>query len=156
MTKKEKKRILILVIVAAIIAVVMLVSMSKRGKKQENEGQNEVNKEEFVEVLEDGTRLNTSTKLHEKKTFEGMEITNFQLTEKENTTLLLGTITNTSNVKQGDYPVNIKIVDKQGKEIITVSAYMPPLEPGQSTQLSTNAPFDYANAYDFSISRKGK
>ena len=83
-----------------------------------------------------------------------MEITDFQLTEKDNVTLLLGTITNTSNEKKGGYPVNIKVVDKQGNEIITVAAFFGELEPGQSTQLSTSATFDYANAYDFSITKK--
>ena len=91
MTKKERKRILILVIVAAIIVVAMIVAMSKKGKNvaENTNDQNEVNKEEFVQTLDDGTRLNTSTKLQEKKTFEGMEITNFQLTEKRKCNLTI-------------------------------------------------------------------
>ena len=83
-----------------------------------------------------------------------MEITNFQLTEKDNVTLLLGTVTNTSSTTKGGYPVNVTVVDKQGNEIITVAAFLGPLEPGQSTQFSTSATFDYANAYDFSITKK--
>ena len=154
MTKNEKKVVGIIALIAVAIIVILLVVRGNQNKKQE-EGAT-APKEEFVEVLEDGTRLNTSDKLHEKKTFEGMEITNFQLTENGNVTLLLGTITNTTGTKQGDYPVNIKVVDKNQKEIITVAAYMPPLEPGESTQLSTNATFDYENAYDFSISRRNK
>ena len=152
MKAKEKKMIIILVAITIIAIIALIIMRSNNGKKEEEKAP----EEEFVEVLEDGTRLNTSDKLHEKKTFEGMEITNFQLTENGNVTLLLGTITNTTGTKQGDYPVNIKVVDKNQKEIITVAAYMPPLEPGESTQLSTNATFDYANAYDFSISRRNK
>ena len=128
------------------------IGINKKNKDGNNE--NVALEEEFVNVLEDGTRLNKSDKLHEKKEFDGMEITDFQLTEKENVTLLLGTITNTSNEKKGGYPVNIKVVDKQGNEIITVAAFFGELEPGQSTQLSTSATFDYANAYDFSITKK--
>ena len=150
MKKKEKRMILILVVITIVAIVALIIMKGNKDKKEENTAP----KEEFVNVLEDGTRLNTSSKLHETKKFEGMEITNFQLTEKGDVTLLLGTITNKSQTKQGGFPVNVKVVDKQQKEIVTVGAFMPPLEPGESAQLSTNATADFANAYDFSISRK--
>ena len=151
MKNKEKKMILILVAITAIAIIGLLII---KGSKDNKEEENTAPKEEFVNVLEDGTRLNTSSKLHETKKFEGMEISNFQLTEKGDVTLLLGTITNTSGAKQGGYPVDIKVVDKQQQEIATVAAYMPPLEAGQSAQLSTNATADFSNAYDFTINRK--
>ena len=151
---KKNEKIMIGVLVA--ITVIVLIVAVNRGNKKNKDGNNEnvAPEEEFVNVLEDGTRLNKSDKLHEEKEFDGMEITDFQLTEKDNVTLLLGTITNTSNEKKGGYPVNIKVVDKQGNEIITVAAFFGELEPGQNTQLSTSATFDYANAYDFSITKK--
>ena len=151
MKKKEKRMIAILVAIT-IVAIIMLIMM--KGNKKEEEEQSEPPKEEFVNVLEDGTRLNTSNKLHETKKFEGLEITNFQLTEKGEVTLLLGTITNTSSTSQGGFPVDIKVVDKEGNQIAKVGLFLPPVEPGESTQLSTNATADFANAYDFSISRK--
>ena len=151
MKKNEKFMIGIIVVITIVI---LIIALNRENKKEKQEGTENVAQEEFVNVLEDGTRLNKSDKLHEKKEFDGMEITDFQLTEKDNVTLLLGTITNTSNEKKGGYPVNIKVVDKQGNEIITVAAFFGELEPGQSTQLSTSATFDYANAYDFSITKK--
>jgi len=150
MKKNEKIGILILIGIAVVIIIGRVIA---RGGKKEEVEENTV-KEEFVDVLEDGTRLNTSSKLHETKKFEGMEIRDFQLTENNNVSLLLGTITNTSNKVEGGYPVKIKIIDKEGNEIITVEAYIGELEPGQSTELNTSATFDYANAYDFSISKK--
>ena len=69
-------------------------------------------------------------------------------------TLLLGTITNTSTTTQGGYPVEIKVIDKEGNEITTVSAYIGTVEPGKTTQLNTSATFDYANAYDLNIAKK--
>lgn len=152
MKKKEKQMIAILVAIT-IIVIILAIVLSK-GRKGEVEEENTTVEEEFVDVLEDGTRLNTSDKLQEKKTIDGMEITNFQLTEKDNVTLLLGTVTNVSTTTKGDYPVNVKIIDKQGNEIITIDAFLGPLEPGESTQFSTSATFDYANAYDFSVTRK--
>lgn len=152
MKKSEKKMLAILIGITVIAIIVAIMMNSKKEKKVVEE--DTVEKEEFVEVLGDGTRLNTSDYLKETKKIEGMEITDFQLTEKDNVTLLLGKVTNTSTTKQGGYPVNVKIMDKQGSEIITIEAFLGPLEPGQSTQFSTSATFDYANAYDFSITKK--
>ena len=157
MTKKEKKRILILVAIVIVIVVAMVISMSKKGKqKAENnptEQNQQVNKEEFVETLDDGTRLNTSTKLQETKRIEGLEISNFQITSKNNETLLLATVKNTSNTTQGDFLANIKIIDKEGNEIKTVQVLIPDVEAGKSKQLISTKTFDYANAYDFSITK---
>lgn len=156
MKKKEKRMIAILV--AITVVVIMLAIWMTNAKEPKEEVKRQEAKvestEENIEVLEDGTRLNTSNKLRETKKINGMEISNFQLTEKDNVTLLLGTVTNTSNTKQGGYPVNVKIVDEQGNEMITVGAYLGELESGESTQFNTSATFDCVNAYDFSISQK--
>ena len=160
MTKKERKRILILVIIVAVIIVAMVVSMNKKGKQMaENSGEtNEkpaVSNEEYVQTLDDGTRLNTSTKLQETKKIEGLEISANQVTAKDNATELLGTIKNTSSTKKGNFLADIKVVDKDKKEIVKAQVLIPELEAGESTKLIISTNFDYANAYDFSIS-KGK
>ena len=158
MKKNEKIVIGVLVLITVIVIIVALVNRSKNEENNNNITntiieQNDV-EEEFVNTLADGTKLNTSEELHKTKTFDGMEISDFQLTENGNVTLLLGIITNTSNVEKGGYPVDIKVLDKEGKEIITIGAYISKLQPGQSTQLNTSATFDYANAYDFEITKK--
>ena len=153
MSKKEK-RIIIVLVAIIVIALIVAIIIKNRNENKTTVENNTQSAEKFVDVLEDGTRLNTSNKLHETKTIDGMEISNFQLTEKDNVTLLLGTITNTSSTTKGDYPVDVKIVDQQGNEIITVSAYIAPVQSGESTQFNTSATFDYANAYDFSITKK--
>ena len=71
MKKKEKRMILILLVVLVIAVVIFVISKNKTGNKENTEENNVV--EEFVQVLEDGTRLNTSTKLNEMKKFEGLE-----------------------------------------------------------------------------------
>ena len=110
--------------------------------------------EEFVDVLEDGTRINSSSSLHETKIFDGLEISDFQLTEKDNMAVLLGTITNNSSTAKGGYAVDITVVDKDRNEMTTVVAYIKELQPGENTILNVSSTFDYANAYDFTISRK--
>ncbi len=151
---KRNEKIGVSILIAITIVVIIIAIIVKSGNeepKEEIQEKTMTPSDEFVQQLNDGTRLNTSDKLHETKKIEEMEISDFQVTEKNNMTLLLANITNTSDTKQGGYPVSIKVVDKQGNEIITLAAFIGELEPGQSTQLSTSATFDYANAYDFSI-----
>lgn len=158
MNKKEKIMIGILVILTAIV-IIIAMTRNKQNKQEiaeeaKTQEQTTIAQEEFINILEDGTRLNISDKLKETKKLEGMEISDIQLTEKNHVTLLLGTITNTSDTTQGGYPVAIKVIDKEGNEITTVSAYIGILEPRKTTQLNTSMTFDYANAYDFSIAKK--
>ena len=152
---KNQKIILGVIAVIIIIIIAIVVSNNKnKGEQQERQPvvENQA-EEEFVQTLTDGTRLNTSTKMQETKTIDGMEITGIQLTERGNVSQLLGTITNKSNETKGGYPVDITILDKTGKEIVTVGGYIGKLEPGESTQLSSSATFDYANAYDYRIEK---
>ena len=156
MSKNEKIGIGVLVLITVIVIIVAVV-LSNRNKEDistDNVQATNTQTEEFVNVLSDGTKVNTSDKLHETKTFDGMEISNFQLTENGNVTLLLGTITNTSTEKKGGYPISITILDKDGNELTVVAAYIGELEPGESTQLNTSATFDYINAYDFEITKR--
>lgn len=156
MKKKEKIMIGILVAITIVVIIVAIIINNKDRKqnKVEEKGSTTAQEETFVEVLEDGTKLNNSSKLHETKQIDGIELTSIQLTEKNNVTLLLGTITNTFNTTQGGYPVKVKIVDKQGNEKVTIEAFIEKLEPGESSQFSTNATLNYADAYDFMITKK--
>lgn len=150
MKNNEKKFILILIVISILIIAMVAVITNNKNKKEENTN----NEEKYVDVLQDGTKLNKSSKLQETKTIDGMEVSDFQLTSNGNVTVLLGTITNKSNEVKGDYPVSIKILDEKGNEIITVGGYIGELQPGKSTQLNCSATFDYANAYDFEITKK--
>ena len=119
MKDKEKRLIAILVVITIILIIVAIVrdNAKKDKEKEEKQEENQVVQEEYVQLLEDGTKFNTSNKLKETKIIEGMELTNIQLTEKDNETLLLGTLTNVSDTTQGGYLVDVKIVDREGNEI---------------------------------------
>ena len=159
MSKKEKQVIGVLIGIAVIAIIVVLIASGKN-KEDENIVNNEtvenntVEEEKYVEVLENGTKLNTSEKLKETKEIDGMEISNMQLTEEGNITKVLGTITNKSNTTKGNYEINIKLIDENGKELTTLVGYIGELEPGESTQLSTSTTFDYANTYDVEITKR--
>ena len=153
---KDTKGALIVIGVAIVITVgIFFITRGKGNKKEVEIGEEEnIVEEEFVNVLSDGTKLNTSDKLQEKKKVGGLEVSKFQLTEQGNSTILLGTITNTSSTEQGGYDVEIVVVDKTGKELGRIPAYIKKLQPGESTQLNTGITGDYANAYNFSINKK--
>ena len=151
--KTSEKKFLIILIIISIVILAILYMIRGNDKEEVEEETNQI-EEEYVNKLEDGTRINTSDKLHETKTIDGLTISNFQLTEKENMTILLGTITNNTEETKGGYPVDIRIIDENGNEIITVGGYIGKLEPGESMQLNSSATFDYANAYDFEITKK--
>ena len=155
---KEKKIIIIVIILIFVLLIVKLLfsinSKNTKNENNQNQAENITANEEFVQILEDGTKLNTSTKMKETKIIDGLEISNIQLTEKDNISKLLGTITNNTTETKGDYPVKIIIYDKDGKEIVTVGGYIGIIKPGESKQLNSSATFDYANAYDYKIEKK--
>ena len=158
MKKEEKLMIGILILILIVVLILGIVMSINKNKKNDNIDEGKVagenaSVEEFVKVLDDGTKLNTSDKLKEKKTIDGMEITDLQLTMNGNVSLLLGKITNTSSTTKGGYPINITVLDKKENEIITIKAYIKELDAGESTELNTSATFDYANAYDIKISK---
>ena len=74
MNKKSRRKIvniilLIIIMVAVIALVINIVKMNKTGENTNEQPGNELTQnaveEKYVETLEDGTRLNTSTKLSE-------------------------------------------------------------------------------------------
>ena len=111
-------------------------------------------KEEFVQVLEDGTKLNISEKLKETKSIDGVEITDIQLVKQNGHTKLLANATNTTQVEKDTIGVNIIVMNKEKKEIGRIPGAISPLKAGETKQLNINTQDDYANAYDFKVERQ--
>ena len=159
MKKKEKRMILILLIILIIAIVIFIVSknLNKESKTKENGSttqQENTEPEEFVQVLEDGTKLNTSTELNKEKQVGNYKFENMQLTTQDNQTVLLADVTNTGSNKTDIQLVDVTLLDKDGNEIITVGGIISQLEPGEKTQFNTSMTLDYANTYDFKITLK--
>lgn len=168
MERKEKVVILLLIIITIALVVVgakikndnkkeetTLASAEEEEKVEEEEEISEVDLEtlyENVAILEDGTKLNTSEKLQETKTCEGLELSNIQLTEKENKSKVMGQIKNTSNEDAPVREITLKFYKENGDEIITITGIVNELSAGETTNFYTEALFDFSMAYDFSIS----
>ena len=159
MKKKEKICILVLILITAVVIAIYFITSNNKVKKDINitttsNPVNTVKEETYTETLADGTLKNTSAKLQETKQIDDMEITGIQLTQSDNMTLLLGTITNNSSVTKGDFVAVIKLLDKNKNTMQTLEVYIKELKPKESTQLSTSGTFNAADAYDFTIEKK--
>ena len=155
--KKSEKRMILLLIIVAIIIIAVLVKV--RDNKEENvveEVPEEQIVEEFVEVLEDGTKLNVSSKLSETKTFGNYEVSNIQLTEQDGQSLILADVKNIGSTKLDVTIITVTLLDKEGKEITSIDGVIGDVEPGATVQLNTAATIDFANAYDFTIKIAGQ
>ena len=159
MQKKEKRMILILLVILIIAIVIFVVSKNTNKKINTNENTSttqleNTEPEEFVQVQEDGTKLNTSTELNKEKQVGNYKFENMQLTTQDNQTVLLADVTNTGSNKTDIQLVDVTLLDKDGNEIITVGGIISQLEPGEKTQFNTSMTLDYANTYDFKITLK--
>lgn len=159
MQKKEKRMIAILLIILIIAIAVFVINNNKNkknGKNAENENTAYENEdpEEFVQVLEDGSKINTSEELNKTKQIGTYKFENIQLAEQNNQTVLLANVTNTGNKATEMQLVDITLLNKNGEEIITIGGIIEALEPGANTQFNSSMTLDYTNVYDFKITLK--
>ena len=161
MKRNEKKLISILLIILAIVLIIFFVIKGKNTKKDSNIGNNnttnvQINtqQEEFVQELEDGTKLNISSKLSETKTINDLEIGDIQLTNKGNQTILLANVENKSGKETKQLLIDIVLLDKKGNRLGKLGGIIPPLKNEEKTQLNISSLQDYSNAYDFQVTIK--
>ena len=154
MNKSERKQVMIMIGVMLAIVIILLIVKSTKGDEQENQPiQNTVQNEAYVEIQEDGTSLNVSDKLKETKKLGDLEFSNIRLTSRNGESYLTATVKNTSSVKTGDEFITITVLDENGNTLTSVYAYLGTIDAGQETTLSTKTSSDFANAYDFTVSR---
>lgn len=156
--KKSERRMILVLIIITIVVIAILVKV-RNGKNSNDPGNvNAGNNQtavsgEFFEVLDDGSKKNTSNKLSETKKFENFEISNIQLTEKEGDTLLLADVKNIGEARAEDTLIQITLLDKEGKELITYDGIISAVDPQGTVQLSAAIAMDVVNAYDFSVKK---
>ena len=161
MRKQEKRRILLLLL---LLLVVVIVKISIGGKQEvnDNEGReivrekNTAEKDEYVEVLKDGTRINKSENLKQVKTLGVLEFSNIQLSNKNGQSVLLADVKNMGSTATEMQLVDVIILGKNGEQLTKVIGAVAPLEGGESSQLNISMTMDYSNAYDFKIEARTK
>ncbi len=155
MKPEEKKLILILVIITVVVGVIAFFAMRGNNNKNNN-GTQQANKEnvteEYVQKLEDGSKLNVSEELRKTKTLDGLEFTNIQLKEIGGITTLLADVENKTSSATDEKVVSVKILDKSGNTITELKGIIDSIQPSAKAQLNIAVTADVANAYNFEIS----
>ncbi len=155
--KKEEKRMIyiLLVITVAVIGGLLVWGNIIDNKMQEEKPVSESKeRDKYVRILEDGTKINNSSKLKETKKFEGMEITKIQLTYKKGQSILLAKVENKSKKDMETMPIQIVLYDENKNEIDRLNGVISGIKEGESTELNVGTQNNCVNAYDFEIIKK--
>lgn len=155
--KNNLIKFILIIIVLIIISIIIALVLNRNKDKEQINNNNETNtlkEESYIEEIEDGVKINKSSKLNEVKEINGLLITNIQLTTKDGMTTLLADVQNNSGVKTDVKTLQITLLNKDGSELTTVTGIVNGLEIGETTQLNIAMTSDYVNAYDFRVSEK--
>lgn len=151
--KKSGIKIFIILLILGVLILGVIYFIIKNNVHTDTIEQNQTS-EEFVQTLDDGTKLNTSTKLNENKNINGLQIGNIQLKREDNKTTLLADVENVTDKTINEKYLDIILIDKEAKILTTIPAITVKLKPGEKTQLNIGTQLDYVNAYDFRIIEK--
>lgn len=153
MTKKEIKIVAIIIITMIIITGILFVKKTKNKASNTLNDKNITSNQEFVSVQEDGTKINKSNNLAQTKTIDGLEIGNIVLIEKNGESYLQATVKNTTNKILGEEFIKLTLINKSGNTLSEVKGYLGTIPGGETTTLNIKASADFANAYDFKVSK---
>lgn len=162
---KKKEKLLIAVLITITVIVIIFAGMRNKNDVEEGQVSNagpmltegEVENleepvvEKYVEVGEDGSKVNTSEALKSNKVVNNVEFSDIQLSQRSGETLLTATVKNTGNTANELFSVNLTLVDDAGQDIVTVGGLVAPMEAGATSTFETSMTLDYANAYDFRV-----
>ena len=155
---QEKGITAIALVVITLIAIMLIIIMVNtfRKKEPENVGpvqgeEQGIEQEEYVQILQDGSKLNKSEELLKEKKLDELEISNIQLKETGGITTLLADVKNNTNHEIQERDVTIEVLDKQGNVITRLNGVIDTVGAGEKVQLNMSVTGDVANAYDFRI-----
>lgn len=164
MKKNQKKQVkrkktkgiqtwMVVIIIALIVTGILVIIRNMSAKQEVSSGtvQTGAKRDGYVEEIEDGIKINKSSKLNEAKEIDGLTIANIQLTTKDGMTTLLADVTNNSGASTTVKPVQITLLKQDGSELVTVTGIIDKLDVGGTTQLNIAMTSNYIEAYDFKV-----
>ncbi len=122
-----------------------------KSKKTENKEQQEMQKQEYIQEYEDGTKQSISSKLNETKKVGDLEISGIQIIEIDGTATLTANVKNTSSSTKTEFPLTIKLLNKSGEEIETLGAYVGTIKSGETRGINASINMDISEIYDISV-----
>lgn len=169
MIRKDNIVKIIIALILIVGAIVLLVN--NRIKVNENNKKNLTNTNNlnteytqvventvnpYVEKLKDGQIENNSPALREGKQFKQIEISNinFVYNPGNKMTTITADLLNSGTEEQKQEVVNLRILDQNKNEIVTIEALIPNIKQGETKTLRCSATADLSNASDFEIIEK--
>lgn len=154
MKNNEKRMIAISSVIVVIIILGILLIVGNTLKKNNDVKKEDENRDKYVEILQDGTKINRSERLRKTIQLDGMEIKDIQLTNKNGVSVLLATATNLSNQSIEITEVKVRLYDENYNILEEMNGVISSTKPGESVQLNVSISDDYSNAYDLTIEKK--
>lgn len=152
MKDSEKKMILLLVLITILVIIITIIVKKNNGKQKELQGQ--VQTTDLVATQEDGTKVNTSSKISETKKLDNLDVTDTSITEQNGLTTIRANVTNTTGATVKEFPATIKVTNKNGEVIAEIGAYVGTMKAGETRQINASINMDISEIYDFTIERK--
>lgn len=157
MNSNEKRWIILLVavVIIAIIFFVVITNINNGDEAQNNvTPQQSVqggNNEQFTTELDDGTKVNTSETFGQTKTYNNLEISNIQFTEKDGQSTFLADVKNNGTTTHEPEIVKITLLDENGNTVTELKPAIERIEPGETAQINSMISADVTNVKDFKI-----
>ena len=165
---KNKKLVILLAIVLVIILGVAIYfaipknnnNAQKEEQKLEQEQVIEEGQKQYSQInlentenakVEDGKKINTSEKLLQNKTIDGINIKDIKLVAENGTTTLTATVENKSQKKINAGKITINFTNSNGEIYAKLNSYIGDIDIGKTGNLNASTTRDLANAYDFTI-----
>lgn len=155
---KTKGKVLMGILVLILVVILVVVVVNNKNQSEEKKGSSEKvqqnSQNNNVEMLDNGTKLNTSSELSKTKTVEGLEISNIELKENGGISTLTADVKNTTKQDKESTKIKIEILDQTGKVLLTLKDSIKPVKAGETVKFSVAVTADVTNAYDFKITKE--
>ena len=155
--KKIKNKGIFLILIGIVILISILVLVANKKEVNDSSQNNETKKENaisYVKEVEEGVQLNTSSKIREEKKLGDLTIKEAQLTTKSGMTSFLADVKNNGTIKTETKLVTVKLLNKNGEVLATLTGVINPLEPGGTTELNIATTSNYIESFDYTITEK--
>lgn len=158
MNSNEKRWVILLVavVIIAIVFFVVITNINKDNKGSQNnvtqqQSVQNNNNEQFTTELDDGTKINTSETFGKTKTYNNLEISNIQFTEKDGQSTFLADVKNNGTTTHEPEIVKIVLLDENGNTVAELKPAIEKIEPGETAQINSMISADVTNVKDFRI-----
>lgn len=158
MNSNEKRWVILLVavVIIAIVFFVVITNINKDNKGSQNnvtqqQSVQNNNNEQFTTELDDGTKINTSETFGTTKTYNNLEISNIQFTEKDGQSTFLADVKNNGTTTHEPEIVKIVLLDENGNTVAELKPAIEKIEPGETAQINSMISADVTNVKDFKI-----